>query len=156
MLSNASLYNEIEEKIEQRQILSPEDIVFLYDTADINWLGGLAGKMADNVSSNYVSFVSNLILNYTNICNVRCKFCAFYRTGPEGDAYTFTEDRVIEEIAKYYAPYRIAIWPISTPFVSQDVCITGSWELKTTLAIAMFLITSRPPVLSVTTPSFSS
>ena len=107
MLSNASLYNEIEEKIEQRQILSPEDIVFLYDTADINWLGGLAGKMADNVSSNYVSFVSNLILNYTNICNVRCKFCAFYRTGPEGDAYTFTEDRVIEEIAKYYEPYGI-------------------------------------------------
>ena len=39
-------------------------------------------------------------VNYTNICNVYCKFCAFYRTEKDDDSYviTFDEmDRKIEE-----------------------------------------------------------
>jgi cyclic dehypoxanthinyl futalosine synthase len=39
-------------------------------------------------------------VNYTNVCNVYCKFCAFYRTEKDADAYviTFDEmDRKIEE-----------------------------------------------------------
>lgn len=39
-------------------------------------------------------------VNYTNVCNVYCKFCAFYRTEKDDDAYviTFDEmDRKIEE-----------------------------------------------------------
>jgi cyclic dehypoxanthinyl futalosine synthase len=39
-------------------------------------------------------------INYTNVCNVYCKFCAFYRTEKDPDAYviTFEElDRKIEE-----------------------------------------------------------
>ncbi len=39
-------------------------------------------------------------VNYTNVCNVYCKFCAFYRTEKDDDAYviTFEEmDRKIEE-----------------------------------------------------------
>jgi cyclic dehypoxanthinyl futalosine synthase len=39
-------------------------------------------------------------VNYTNVCNVYCKFCAFYRTEKDADAYviTFEEmDKKIEE-----------------------------------------------------------
>jgi cyclic dehypoxanthinyl futalosine synthase len=39
-------------------------------------------------------------VNYTNICNVYCKFCAFYRTEKDADAYVITldeMDRKIEE-----------------------------------------------------------
>ncbi|HWH69800.1 MAG TPA: cyclic dehypoxanthinyl futalosine synthase, partial [Candidatus Sulfotelmatobacter sp.] len=39
-------------------------------------------------------------INYTNVCNVYCKFCAFYRTEKEADAYVITHeeiDRKIEE-----------------------------------------------------------
>lgn len=39
-------------------------------------------------------------INYTNICNVYCKFCAFYRTEKDADAYviSFAEiDQKIEE-----------------------------------------------------------
>ena len=39
-------------------------------------------------------------VNYTNVCNVYCKFCAFYRTEKDGDAYVITldeMDRKIEE-----------------------------------------------------------
>jgi cyclic dehypoxanthinyl futalosine synthase len=39
-------------------------------------------------------------VNYTNVCNVYCKFCAFYRTEKDADAYVITReemDRKIEE-----------------------------------------------------------
>jgi cyclic dehypoxanthinyl futalosine synthase len=40
------------------------------------------------------------MVNYTNVCNVYCKFCAFWRTERDADSYviTFEEiDRKIEE-----------------------------------------------------------
>ena len=107
MLSAQTTRLEIEDKIRNGETLSPEDVTYLYDVADINWLGGLSREIAEGISGNRVSFVSNLILNYTNICNVRCKFCAFYRTGSESDAYTMTEDQVVQEIARFYDSFDI-------------------------------------------------
>jgi len=47
-----------------------------------------------------VTFQIDRNINYTNICNVYCKFCAFYRTENDPDAYviSFDElDRKMEE-----------------------------------------------------------
>jgi len=107
VLNVLSASSEIEDKIRKHETLTVDDITFLYDVADINWLGGLARDLTESISGDHVSFVSNLILNYTNICNVRCKFCAFYRTGNENDSYTMTEDQVVQEISKYYDAFDI-------------------------------------------------
>lgn len=79
-----------------------DDIIFMYNEADLNKLGEIARDLASKVSGRYVSFVSNMILNYTNVCNVRCNFCAFYRTGPEADAYTLSKEDVVKRIHHYY------------------------------------------------------
>ena len=47
-----------------------------------------------------VTYVVDRNINYTNVCNVYCKFCAFYRTESDADAYVITWeelDRKIEE-----------------------------------------------------------
>src|ERR1700753_939203 len=47
-----------------------------------------------------VTYIVDRNVNYTNVCNVYCKFCAFYRTEKDADAYviSFEEmDRKIEE-----------------------------------------------------------
>ena len=47
-----------------------------------------------------VTYIVDRNVNYTNVCNVYCKFCAFYRVEADADAYviTFEEmDRKIEE-----------------------------------------------------------
>ena len=47
-----------------------------------------------------VTYIVDRNVNYTNVCNVYCKFCAFYRVEKDDDAYiiTFDEmDRKIEE-----------------------------------------------------------
>jgi cyclic dehypoxanthinyl futalosine synthase len=47
-----------------------------------------------------VTYIVDRNINYTNICNVYCKFCAFYRTEKDSDAYVITlaeMERKIEE-----------------------------------------------------------
>ncbi len=54
----------------------------------------------DGRGNQIVTFIVDRNINYTNVCNVYCKFCAFYRTEKDADAYviSFEEmDRKIEE-----------------------------------------------------------
>src|SRR5205807_724924 len=47
-----------------------------------------------------VTYIVDRNVNYTNVCNVYCKFCAFYRTETDDDSYVITlqeMDRKIEE-----------------------------------------------------------
>ena len=47
-----------------------------------------------------VSYIVDRNVNYTNVCNVYCKFCAFYRTEKDADAYVISHaelDQKIEE-----------------------------------------------------------
>ncbi len=101
MLSYNKIY-EIENKINSKEELDEDDIVYMYDEANLYDLGKIARKISYSISGDNISFVSNLILNYTNICNVRCKFCAFYRTDADNDKYTMSIDEVIDEINKYH------------------------------------------------------
>ena len=48
-----------------------------------------------------VTYIIDRNINYTNVCNVYCKFCNFYRTEKDADAYVITMeelDRKIEEL----------------------------------------------------------
>ena len=47
-----------------------------------------------------VTYIVDRNINYTNVCNVYCKFCAFYRVEKDDDAYVITLpeiDKKIEE-----------------------------------------------------------
>jgi cyclic dehypoxanthinyl futalosine synthase len=57
-------------------------------------------KDFDGRGNDIVTYIVDRNVNYTNVCNVYCKFCAFYRVEKDDDAYviTFDEmDRKIEE-----------------------------------------------------------
>ncbi len=54
----------------------------------------------DGRGNEIVTYIVDRNVNYTNVCNVYCKFCAFYRTEKDADAYVITHeemDRKIEE-----------------------------------------------------------
>src|SRR4051812_10637388 len=54
----------------------------------------------DGRGNEIVTYIVDRNVNYTNVCNVYCKFCAFYRTEKDDDSYviTFEEmERKIEE-----------------------------------------------------------
>jgi cyclic dehypoxanthinyl futalosine synthase len=54
----------------------------------------------DGRGNDIVTYIVDRNVNYTNVCNVYCKFCAFYRVESDDDSYVITHeemDRKIEE-----------------------------------------------------------
>jgi len=50
-----------------------------------------------------VTYIVDRNINYTNVCNVYCKFCAFYRTEKDADAYVITFDEIDRKIEETVA-----------------------------------------------------
>lgn len=50
-----------------------------------------------------VSYIVDRNVNYTNVCNVYCKFCAFYRTEKDGDSYVISLDELDRKIEETIA-----------------------------------------------------
>jgi cyclic dehypoxanthinyl futalosine synthase len=45
-----------------------------------------------------VTYVIDTTINYTNVCNVHCTFCAFFRPEKHGEGYTMSHDKVLERV----------------------------------------------------------
>ena len=50
-----------------------------------------------------VTYIVDRNINYTNVCNVYCKFCAFYRTEKQADAYVITHDEMDQKLEETVA-----------------------------------------------------
>ena len=82
--------------------LSKKEALDLIKNADLKELGRLASARKKELHPKGITtFVIDRNINYTNICWVDCKFCAFYRHEKDADAYvlTFPEiDAKIDEL----------------------------------------------------------
>lgn len=52
----------------------------------------------DGQGNDIVTYIVDRNINYTNVCNVYCKFCAFYRTAKDEDAYVITKEELDQKI----------------------------------------------------------
>src|SRR3954468_5026516 len=50
-----------------------------------------------------VTYIVDRNINYTNVCNVYCKFCAFYRTEKDDDSYVITFEEIDKKIEETIA-----------------------------------------------------
>jgi cyclic dehypoxanthinyl futalosine synthase len=50
-----------------------------------------------------VTYIVDRNINYTNVCNVYCKFCAFYRVEGDDDAYVISYDELDRKIEETLA-----------------------------------------------------
>jgi aminodeoxyfutalosine synthase len=90
----------IQEKVLAGERLDFEDGVTLFESEDLLALGELA-DLARRLrgGGDEVYFVNNLYLNQTNVCRVKCKFCAFARTQKQDGAYTKSVPELVEHAA---------------------------------------------------------
>jgi cyclic dehypoxanthinyl futalosine synthase len=106
VIYDASL-DELRQKVWDGRRINPAEALRLYHLP-LEELGALAdrrrqlakAKDFNGRGNDIVTYIVDRNVNYTNVCNVYCKFCAFYRTEKDADAYviTFDEmDRKIEE-----------------------------------------------------------
>ncbi len=66
----------------------------LLDSDDVHLMGLVGGYLTRKKFGKRVSFVNNMILNYTNVCITDCKFCAFYRPSGHEESYTVTLEQI--------------------------------------------------------------
>lgn len=106
MIYDASL-DDLLQKVWDGKRVSKAEAIRLYHIP-LEELGALADRRRQLAKSNdfngrgneIVTYIVDRNVNYTNVCNVYCKFCAFYRTEKDEDAYIISQeemDRKIEE-----------------------------------------------------------
>jgi cyclic dehypoxanthinyl futalosine synthase len=84
--------------------LSKEEAVDLIRNADLKTLGRMASEMKAKLHPEKITtFVVDRNINYTNVCWVDCKFCAFYRHSKDNDAYILTFDEIDQKIEELLA-----------------------------------------------------
>ena len=89
---------EIRDKVEANERLSFEDGLALMESDDLLALGELAdAARRRRGGTDEVYFVQNLYLNQTNVCRVKCKFCAFAATQKQPGAYTISAEELVED-----------------------------------------------------------
>lgn len=87
----------IEEKVAGGERLSFEDGVALFATNELLRIGRMAAQVNEKKNGDRVYFINNRHINQTNICECRCKFCAFSRDEGDVDAYALGLDEIMEK-----------------------------------------------------------
>jgi cyclic dehypoxanthinyl futalosine synthase len=83
-------------KAQSGERITSEEGLFLLQTAELLDLGSLANELRFRKNpESCVTFVIDTNPNYSNVCNVDCVFCAFYRHEGEEGGYTYTVDEMI-------------------------------------------------------------
>ena len=88
---------DIAAKVFEGTRLSREDGVRLYG-ADLHAVGALANWMREDRHGDLTYFNVNQHVNYTNVCNKLCRFCAFQRLPGQEGAYVMKPEEVAEKI----------------------------------------------------------
>ncbi len=76
----------------------------LLKNADLLGLGMMADGLRKALHpEGNVSFIIDRNINYTNVCINQCKFCAFYRSEDDPDAYILTKRKLFSKIRETIA-----------------------------------------------------
>ena len=92
-------YQNLLGKVKDGNRISKEDALALYELP-LEELGALAqlrriqaqAHKYGGLGNQVVTYIVDRNINYTNVCDVYCKFCAFYRTETSPEAYVLSKE----------------------------------------------------------------
>lgn len=81
--------------------LQLEDTVTLFESNEIEKMGAAADIIMKRWHPEPVTtFVIGRNINYTNVCDVYCRFCAFYRRPGSEEGYVLPDETIYQKIAE--------------------------------------------------------
>src|SRR5215468_10100120 len=93
----------VREKVEAGERLDLEDGIALLESDDLLAIGELADAARRlRGGTDEVFFIQNMNLYQTNVCRVKCKFCAFAATRKQEHAYTITAEELVADAAQQH------------------------------------------------------
>ena len=90
--------------LDLKKRLSKEDALDLIKNASLLDLAKMASAKKDEIhKEKLTTFIVDRNINYTNVCWVDCKFCAFFRHKKDNDSYVLKFDEIDEKIEELLA-----------------------------------------------------
>jgi cyclic dehypoxanthinyl futalosine synthase len=97
--------DELADRVLAGERISAADALELY-SLPLETLGALANARRDRAKNasygergrEIVTYIIDRNINYTNVCNVYCKFCAFYRTEKDADHYVLSREQLDQKL----------------------------------------------------------
>src|SRR3989344_8734480 len=94
--------NKIQNRVLEGERINQEEAIALHRNCALTELGALAderrkqkkARAYDGRGNEIVTYIVDRNINYTNVCNVYCKFCNFYRTEKDDDSYILTREQI--------------------------------------------------------------
>ncbi|HEX8550489.1 MAG TPA: cyclic dehypoxanthinyl futalosine synthase [Abditibacteriaceae bacterium] len=91
--------DDIAAKVYARERLSYEDGLRLMHHPNLAELGMLADWVRQQQNpGRVVTYIAGRNINYTNVCWVQCKFCAFYRLPGKEGQYTLAKEEIFQKV----------------------------------------------------------
>jgi len=87
-------------KVRGGERLTADDGMLLYQTPDLWTLGTLADVVRRRLHGDVAYYNVNRHINYSNICALSCKFCAFHRKRGQEGAYEISVDDIRREAVR--------------------------------------------------------
>lgn len=92
--------DQILERALRGERLSLEDGLALYDSDEIEKIGAAAHQRMLSFHPEYpiTTFVIGRNINYSNVCDTYCRFCAFYRPPGHEEGYLLNDEEILKKI----------------------------------------------------------
>lgn len=93
---------EIGQKVLQNVRLSPEDGLYLFENAELNYVGALANMVRENMHGHKTYFNRNFHIEPTNVCIFTCDFCSYSRSYKNReDGWELGVEQMMDIVRKY-------------------------------------------------------
>ncbi|WP_342417211.1 cyclic dehypoxanthinyl futalosine synthase [Paenibacillus sp. FSL R10-2782] len=94
-----SVIDHILDKALRSERLNLEDTVALFESDEVEKIGHAANKVMNRMHPDPIkTFVIGRNINYTNVCDVYCRFCAFYRRPGSDEGYVLPDEVIFQKI----------------------------------------------------------
>lgn len=91
--------NPILERALRGERLELEDGIALYESDELEKIGDAANRiMLKHHPEPVTTFVIGRNINYSNVCDTFCRFCAFYRTERSKEGYVLSDEEIFRKI----------------------------------------------------------
>src|SRR5258708_19044854 len=98
-MSTTTTVQSILDRVLSGERMSADECTLLLESHDVARMGVAADEIRSRRHPNdIVTYIIDRNVNYTNVCNVVCTFCAFYRRPGAPDTYVPTFEEICEKI----------------------------------------------------------
>lgn len=99
-METASEQERIADKIALGKRITSSDAAALFNINDLVFLGRLANAARNSIHNNsrIVTYIIDRNINYTNVCDAYCDFCAFYRPPKHAEGYILSREELARKI----------------------------------------------------------